>query len=385
MAMSNEFSNNGSNKRPGNNKKSGKSFMDIVKSIIPMKGDKKSTIIYKSIFIVAVIALIICMVSLISYFNGNKRDREVHEDVISMYTSSSSEEPSSNGSSDVDSTSSDESSVDASSDVDSTSDSSSTNSSTTSATNSSKTDTSSGTSSSTPNTANIQANFVELVKKNSDTVGWIEIPGIKQIAYPVLQTTDNDFYMTHDFYKKSSKAGSIYADFRVPVGGSNNTVVYGHNMASGEYFAHLHDYKSLSFMKEHTIVNFNNLQENTQYKIFGVILTSVDAKDDGGVVFDFHNKVYQYSNQTEFNTFYNNIMKRSYYDTPVDVKYGDQILVLQTCGSDNHDFKNSRFVIFARRVRPGESTAVDTSKIVENTDKYMPIAWYQAHGLKSPR
>jgi len=77
-------------------------------------------------------------------------------------------------------------------------------------------------------------------------------------------------------------------------------------------------------------------------------------------------------------------MKRSYYNTPVDVKFGDQILVLQTCGNSS-DFKDSRLVVFARKVRPGESATVDTSKIVENTDKYMSLAWYKVQGIKAPR
>ena len=40
---------------------------------------------------------------------------------------------------------------------------------------------------------------------------------------------------------------------------------------------------------------------------------------------------------------------------------------------------------YARKVRPGESATVDTSKIVENTDKYMSLAWYKVQGIKAPR
>ena len=63
-------------------------------------------------------------------------------------------------------------------------------------------------------------------------------------------------------------------------------------MANGTFFRQLHDYKKLSFIKAHPIVDFNNLQENNQYKIFGVILTNAYVKDDGGVVFDYYNKVF---------------------------------------------------------------------------------------------
>ena len=44
----------------------------------------------------------------------------------------------------------------------------------------------------------------ELEKENSDIVGWIEIKN-SNINYPVLQSSDNDFYMTHNYKKEEAK------------------------------------------------------------------------------------------------------------------------------------------------------------------------------------
>ena len=41
----------------------------------------------------------------------------------------------------------------------------------------------------------------ELKKENNDIVAWLEIPNTK-INYPVLQTTDNEYYMTHTYKKE---------------------------------------------------------------------------------------------------------------------------------------------------------------------------------------
>ena len=41
----------------------------------------------------------------------------------------------------------------------------------------------------------------ELQKENSDIIGYIEIAGTN-ISYPVLQTTDNDFYMKKNYKKE---------------------------------------------------------------------------------------------------------------------------------------------------------------------------------------
>ena len=45
---------------------------------------------------------------------------------------------------------------------------------------------------------------------------------------------------------------------------------------------------------------------------------------------------------------------------PVDVRYGDQLLTLSTCYTDED---NSRFVIVARRVREEETTDALLQKI----------------------
>ena len=48
-----------------------------------------------------------------------------------------------------------------------------------------------------------------LQEENSDIIGWIEIEGTS-INYPVLQGTDNEYYMTHNYKKEKSKNGSIF-------------------------------------------------------------------------------------------------------------------------------------------------------------------------------
>ena len=58
-------------------------------------------------------------------------------------------------------------------------------------------------------------------------------------------------------------------------------------------------------------------------------------------------------------------MNYSMINPGIDVKYGDKLLTLSTCYSDED---NSRFIIVARRLRPGE-VAGDMSTI-ERTEEY---------------
>ena len=69
----------------------------------------------------------------------------------------------------------------------------------------------------------------ELQKENSDIVGWLEIED-SNINYPVLQGTDNSFYMTHNYKKQYSKNGSLFLDKDYDWSiSSTNLLIYGHN------------------------------------------------------------------------------------------------------------------------------------------------------------
>ena len=63
--------------------------------------------------------------------------------------------------------------------------------------------------------------FDTLKKENPDTIGWIHIPDTK-ISYPIVQGTDNDFYLKHDFNGEASVAGSIYLYQKRSNGDSGN-------------------------------------------------------------------------------------------------------------------------------------------------------------------
>ena len=225
--------------------------------------------------------------------------------------------------------------------------------------------------------------FSELYKLNPEVVGWIEIPD-SVVNFPVLQTKDNDFYLTHDYLKKYSETGAIFADYRYKLTSGkmpDNTIIYGHNTLNGTFFGALHQYKKLDYIKSHPVINFNTLYKESKYKIFACFFVNVDGAQDNGVVFDYHNRII-FQDEADFKSFYDEVMKRTYYNTEVDVKYGDELITLSTCSLE---IKNARFVIVARKVRDGESPEVNTEKTVINSDKYMPLDWYKVNNIKAPR
>ena len=57
----------------------------------------------------------------------------------------------------------------------------------------------------------INVDFAELKKKNSDTVAYLKVNGTN-INYPVVQTNDNDYYISHSFDKKVNSAGWVFME-----------------------------------------------------------------------------------------------------------------------------------------------------------------------------
>lgn len=81
--------------------------------------------------------------------------------------------------------------------------------------------------------------FHSLLGMNRDITGWIRLDDTP-IDYPILQARDNNYYLDKNYKKQSTRAGSIFMDFRNNVElGSRNTILYGHDMKDGSMFGNL--------------------------------------------------------------------------------------------------------------------------------------------------
>lgn len=185
-----------------------------------------------------------------------------------------------------------------------------------------------------------------LQKENSEIIGWLEIEGTN-INYPVLQGTDNEFYMKNNYKKEKSKNGSIFLDksynWDIP---SSNLLVYGHNNKNGTMFQDLLKYKKEDFYKEHTKIKFTTNKEDSVYEIMSVFYSRVYYKNEKNV-FRYYYFV-NAENEQEYNDFVNNAKKASIYDTGITAEYGEQLLTLSTCSYHTED---GRFVVVAKKIK----------------------------------
>lgn len=167
--------------------------------------------------------------------------------------------------------------------------------------------------------------FDELININDETIGWLTVNNTK-VNYPVVQHTDNDYYLKRDFNKNKNSYGWIYMDYRNNIYNlSNNTIIIGHNLKNGMMFGTLRYATNESWYKnpDNQIITFNTKVKNMKWKIFSIY--KIPVTND-----------YLYANfgdLDEFKNFLDNIKSRSIYDFGVEVKKEDHILTLTTCGT----------------------------------------------------
>ena len=137
-------------------------------------------------------------------------------------------------------------------------------------------------------TSPLEINFDELKSINQDVAGWLYMEALPNINYPIVQGSDNDFYLHHTYKKESIFAGSIFVDCKNTKDFSDqNTIVYGHNMKNGSMFGTLKQYKLQETIdkspyfwvitpKEAYKYKIN--KENPYYKTVDGILYSKDGK-----------------------------------------------------------------------------------------------------------
>lgn len=184
----------------------------------------------------------------------------------------------------------------------------------------------------------IKVDFEKLKEMNSDTVAWIKVNNTN-VEYPIVQTEDNDYYLTHSFDKSYSKAGWIFADYRNILDGTDrNLIVYGHNRMDGSMFASLEQCLEEDWQAhpENKAIRFMTENEEAIYEIFSIY----EVEDE-----EFYIRTDFYDDES-YQSFLNVLKRRSYYDFGIEPTAEDKILTLSTCTNYN----NGRIVIHARKV-----------------------------------
>lgn len=124
----------------------------------------------------------------------------------------------------------------------------------------------------------ISVDFDALWELNDDIVAWIYCANTK-INYPVVQASDNDYYLYRLLDGTWNSNGSIFMDYENSADFSDkNTMIHGHHMQTGAMFGSLVRYNEQSYYDAHPYIYIMTPTQTYRMDIFAACV--VDATAD---------------------------------------------------------------------------------------------------------
>lgn len=177
-----------------------------------------------------------------------------------------------------------------------------------------------------------QVDFDALRAINPDVVGWLVIDGTS-INYPVVQGTDNQYYLRHLFTGEYNVSGCIFLDSRNAGDFSDqHSILYGHHMGNGTMFNGLMDYKEQAFYDAHPTALLLTPAANYEIKFFSGYVANVRA--DAWQV--------EFGSEGKFTDWLQAVEAKSVFQNDMEPSLEDRVLTLSTC---SYEFENARFVL----------------------------------------
>lgn len=184
-----------------------------------------------------------------------------------------------------------------------------------------------------------KVDFDSLQQINPDVIGWLRVEAVPEIDYPIVQGTDNDYYLKHTFEDKKNSSGAIFLDYTNTKEFMDcNSFVYGHNMKNGSMFGQLKKFKDVGVYESSPYFWICTPKGNYLYEIFSYHTTSSTGQtyttfSEGG---------------TEFKSYLDTMKAESEIENNVELSEQDKIVTLSTCTGDT----STRFVVQGKRL-PG--------------------------------
>lgn len=182
--------------------------------------------------------------------------------------------------------------------------------------------------------------FEMLKEENSDTKAYIKINNTN-ISYPVLKTSNNDFYLNHSFDKNENSAGWIFFDYTNKLDDTDkNIVIYGHNRRDGSMFGTLKNILNQDWYNNEDNLSILFIDEKGEhiFKIFSIYTIENE---------DYYIKT-NFNSDNEYEEFKNTIKNRSIKEFNVDINdINNNILTLSTCANNN----KYRVVLHAKKIK----------------------------------
>lgn len=190
------------------------------------------------------------------------------------------------------------------------------------------------------NAAALSIDWDSLRAENADVIGWIEMPALEVLNYPVVRGQDDFYYLNHSYTGAYRPAGAIFMEAQNSGTFADlHTIVYGHNVKDGSMFGGLTKFREKDFYEKSggtfTLYTPNG---SWKYEIFSV--EDVTVEDPAVYSIGF-------VKGAEYEAFLTAMKQRSLYDTGVAVDGNDYVITLSTCVSGTSQTAE-RFAVHAK-------------------------------------
>ena len=179
--------------------------------------------------------------------------------------------------------------------------------------------------------------FAALSERYPGIVGWIKLEGTV-LDYPIMQTDNNYFFLSHLPDGTKHRSGSVFLDYRnSPDFSDRDSCIYAHWSRTDDMFGILKNYRNQSFFEENPIIYIYTPEGDFELVLFAGYLV------DSGV----EQPTLKFRDDEHFLSYVADKKRRSFFKADVEVTADDRIVSLCTCA---YDYTNARFIVVGKLV-----------------------------------
>lgn len=174
-----------------------------------------------------------------------------------------------------------------------------------------------------PESAPISIDWETLKQTNADVVGWLYCKDTP-INYPIVQTDDNEYYLTRGFDRKKSTGGALFLDCRNNIAAlDENLIVYGHRMKDDSMLGTIPQYAEKEYLQLHPTMYLLTPARNYRVELFACRTVHSEEK-----YFET-----SFENKSAFQRYLNKAVEQSYWQPAAKPGTDNPTLTLVTCST----------------------------------------------------
>ena len=184
----------------------------------------------------------------------------------------------------------------------------------------------------------VDVDFSKLKQVNDETKAYIKIKGL-DVSAPVVQTSDNKYYLSHSYDKKYNSAGWIFGDYRNDWDNlKQNTIIYGHNRRNYIMFGSLKKILDQSWYgnKDNHVIYISTENSNMLFQIFSAYTIPTET----------YYLTNEFDTDEEYQNYLDTVLARSQVQFDVTPMTEDKILTLSTCHTST-----TKMVVHAKLIK----------------------------------